>query len=57
MSLYIKSLECAINELKQAHDVITARSVYTKWAVFHNNARFNSVVNSKKEEFDKKDNK
>ena len=47
-----KALKCAVNDLDNQHTRETARKVYLKWAVFHNEWDFKLAVERKRIEFE-----
>lgn len=48
-----KSLKCAVAELDAAHDRDTAKDVYFKWKVFHDEYDFKQAIERKRKEFKK----
>ena len=54
MTLYEKSLKCAIRDLGLTKTRDHANFIYKKWDVFHKNSYFIKAIKEKQIEFEKK---
>lgn len=50
-NLRAKALKCAIDEFDNTRDRATAKTVYLKWKVFHNEYQFKQAIERKRKEF------
>ena len=49
-----KALKCAVDDFDAAHDRATAKKVYLKWEVFHNEPLFKDAIERKRKYFQNK---